>query len=207
MPDNVHGGAAGASRGRRAVPGAGPAGEGSPGVSPSVARRAAALAAIRDGLAGLSVADGRRTTLRRDRIGFTFPDGSAALVQWYPIRGGRAPGSFELVVGAMIGGGPLADRVAARTGRPQGTVTGWVMAAGSLNGGVTGGGVAYVILGDDDVEPVAERVVRDVRERYAPLIALVRTDPAAAASLLETAPWLTPGPVSEVAAALREVGR
>ncbi|MEI7744345.1 MAG: hypothetical protein WCK58_11440 [Chloroflexota bacterium] len=172
--------------------------------TPGVRRRKLLMRLVRDGLADLVIADGRRTILRLDRVGFAFPDGATALVHWYPIRGGRRPGDLELIVGAMLGGGGLGARVAERTGVPGGTATGWVVSSGSLNGGPGGSSLHYEITTDEDVAPVAATIVADVREVHAPMLALARLDPSAAADRVESAPWLAAGRAAELAAALRE---
>ena len=158
------------------------------------------MAAIRDGLADIAIADGRRTAKRMDRIAFTFPDGAEALIHWYTVRGGRAAGQFDVVIDAMLGGGDL-GRIVDELAGPS--APSWVVHAGSLRGGLRGAVVHHVIATDRDVPRVAAQVVASVRERYAPWLALVRADTAGAAARIDQEPWLARRPAAHVVNALR----
>ncbi len=137
--------------------------------APGDARRRAVMAAIRDGLADIAIADGRRTAKRMDRIAFTFPDGAEALIHWYTVRGGRAAGQFDVVIDAMLGGGDL-GRIVDELAGPS--APSWVVHAGSLRGGLRGAVVHHVIATDRDVPRVAAQVVKALRLLAASAVAV-----------------------------------
>ena len=167
-------------------------------------RRRLAMTAIRDGLASLTLTGARRTVRRMDRLGFEFPDGTVALFHWYPVRGGRRAGDLEIVLGVMLGEGPLGARVAALSGA-AGWPTPWVINAGGRGLDPSGSLVSYEILSDAAALPVAARVVADVRDVWAPLLELARRHPAAAAVSIAGHPWLVPGPAAIAIGALRDL--